>query len=283
MANRSRYLLKALTRQATTFLFRNTHPSLQSLSFSSHFPNPSTSLPIFTKPLSAFAQCSNSRHFSSDKTSNHSNKVEDRSDQEEEDEDEEDFEDEEDYESGEEGEGYDDENASVSSRKKVYTEEEKEAEALDIGYKVVGPLHNDDRVFKPYEPVFAVVQIGSHQFKVSNRDSIFTERLKFCEVNDKLILNKVLLVGSDSQTIVGRPTVPGAAVHAVVEEHALDAKVIIFKKKRRKNYRRTRGHRQELTKLRITNIEGIEKPQNVVVEKPSKAAKGEQNKVPVTA
>ncbi|CAL0313917.1 unnamed protein product [Lupinus luteus] len=281
MANRSRYLLKALTRQATTFLFRNTHPYLHSLYFSSHFPNPSTSFPIFTKPLSAFAQCSNSRYFSSDKTSDHSNKVEDHSDEEGENED--DFEDEEDYESGEEGEDYDDENASVSSRKKVYTEEEKEAEALDIGYKIVGPLHKDDRVFKPYEPVFAVVQIGSHQFKVSNRDSIFTERLKFCEVNDKLILNKVLLVGSDSQTIVGRPIVPGAAVHAVVEEHALDAKVIIFKKKRRKNYRRTRGHRQELTKLRITNIEGIEKPQNVVIEKPSKAAKREQEKVAVTA
>ncbi|PRQ28712.1 hypothetical protein RchiOBHm_Chr5g0005961 [Rosa chinensis] len=52
-----------------------------------------------------------------------------------------------------------------------------------LGYKVVGPLEKtDDGVFKPYEPVFAVIQIGSHQFKVSNADSIFTERLKFCEV-----------------------------------------------------------------------------------------------------
>ncbi|OIW10408.1 hypothetical protein TanjilG_05556 [Lupinus angustifolius] len=274
MAN-SRCLLNSLTRQVTTFLFRNTYPSLQSFSVSSHFPNPSTPLPIFTRPISAFAQWSHLRYFSSDKIIDHSNKIED--------EDEDDFEDEEDYESGEEGEDYESDNESVTSRKKVYTEEEKEAEALAIGYKVEGPLHKEDRVFKPYEPVFAVVQIGSHQFKVSNRDSIFTERLKFCDVNDKLILNKVLLVGSDSQTIVGRPTVPGAAVHAVVEEHALDAKVIIFKKKRRKNYRRTKGHRQELTKLRITNIEGIEKPQNVVVEKPSKAAKKEQEKVAVTA
>ncbi|KAE9613537.1 hypothetical protein Lal_00016167 [Lupinus albus] len=263
MAN-SRCLLNSLTRQATTFLFRNTYPSLQLFSVSSHFPNPSTPLPIFTRPISAFAQWSHPRYFSSDKQIDHINKIED--------EDIDDFEDEEDYESGEEGEDYEGDNASVSSRKKVYTEEEKEAEASDIGYKMVGPLHKEDRVFKPYEPVFAVVQIGSHQFKVSNRDSIFTERLKFCEVNDKLILNNVLLVGSESQTIVGRPTVPGAAVHAVVEEHALDAKVIIFKKKRRKNYRRTKGHRQELTKLRITNIEGIEKPQNLVVEKPSKVS-----------
>uniref|UniRef100_A0A452ZV75 Large ribosomal subunit protein bL21m n=1 Tax=Aegilops tauschii subsp. strangulata TaxID=200361 RepID=A0A452ZV75_AEGTS len=124
------------------------------------------------------------------------------------------------------------------------TEEEKLAEANEIGYKVVGPLGADEKPFKPYEPVFAVVQIGSHQFKVSNGDSIFTERLKFCDVNDKLVLNRVLMLGSQAQTIIGRPILTDATVHAVVEEHALDAKVIIFKKKRRKNYRRTRGHRQ---------------------------------------
>ncbi|KAJ6803328.1 50S ribosomal protein L21, mitochondrial-like [Iris pallida] len=119
--------------------------------------------------------------------------------------------------------------------------------------------------FQAWEPVFAVVQIGSHQFKVSNGDSIFTERLKFCEVNDKLILNKVLMLGSRTQTVIGRPILPDSAVHAVIEEHALDAKVIIFKKKRRKNYRRTKGHRQELTKLRITDIQGIEKSEGVAV------------------
>ncbi|XP_009596857.1 large ribosomal subunit protein bL21m-like [Nicotiana tomentosiformis] len=124
-----------------------------------------------------------------------------------------------------------------------YTPEEKEHEAAEIGYKVIGPLQKSDRVFKPYEPVFAVVQIGSHQFKVSNGDSIFTEKLKFCEVNDK----------------------------------ALDAKVLIFKKKRRKNYRRTRGHRQELTKLRITDIQGIEKPE---VAHPLKTEKKGVKKMP---
>ncbi|XP_057463911.1 50S ribosomal protein L21, mitochondrial-like [Actinidia eriantha] len=147
--------------------------------------------------------------------------------------------------------------------KREYTAEEREDEAAAIGYKVVGPLERSERVFKPYDPVFAIVQIGSHQFKVSNGDCIFTERLKFCEVNDKLILNKVLMLGSQSQTIIGRPILSDAAVHAVVEEHALDAKVIIFKKKRWKNYRRTKGHRQELTQLRITDIQGIEKPESV--------------------
>ncbi|KAH6792922.1 strawberry notch protein [Perilla frutescens var. hirtella] len=149
--------------------------------------------------------------------------------------------------------------------------EDKEKEAAEIGYRVTGPLQKSDRVFKPYEPVFAVVQIGSHQFKVSNRDTIYTERLKYCDINDKLILNKVLMLGSQTQTIIGRPILPDAAVHAVVEEHALDAKVIIFKKKRRKNYRRKNGHRQELTKLRITDIQGIEKPEMTTPPKKEKA------------
>ncbi|TKY59264.1 50S ribosomal protein L21 [Spatholobus suberectus] len=254
----SRRCLRALT-QTTAFLLRNPS-SISSLTVPS-FPHANASSPIFTRPTSAFAQWPHLRYFSSDKQGNHSD--EDAI--------------------GDEEQEQEDDDVSVSSGKKVYTAEEKEAEAEAIGYKVVGPLRKDDSVFKPFEPVFAVVQIGSHQFKVSNGDSIFAERLKFCEVNDKLILNKVLLLGSASQTVVGRPIVPDAAVHAVVEEHALDAKVIIFKKKRRKNYRRTKGHRQELTKLRITDIQGIEKPQNVLAEKPSKPAKKEQEKVAVNA
>ncbi|KAI3774668.1 hypothetical protein L1987_49227 [Smallanthus sonchifolius] len=164
-------------------------------------------------------------------------------------------------------------NPESSVVKKEYSQEERESEAAAIGYKVIGQLQRSDRVFKLYEPVFAVIQIGAHQFKVSNGDCIYTEKLKFCEVNAKLILNKVLMLGSKTQTMIGRPVLPGAAVHAVVEEHALDAKVIIFKKKRRKNYRRTKGHRQELTKLRITDIQGIEKPEMPTpVKKVEKAA-----------
>lgn len=165
----------------------------------------------------------------------------------------------------------DDDDGSVGSgrvEEREYTVEERENEAAAIGYKVIGQLERSDRAFKLYEPVFAIIQIGSHQFKVSNGDCIYTERLKFCDVHDKLILNKVLMLGSQTQTLIGRPVLPDAAVHAVVEEHALDAKVIIFKKKRRKNYRRKNGHRQELTKLRITDIQGIEKP-----EKPTKVKK----------
>eukprot|EP00262_Sarcandra_glabra_P005233 TRINITY_DN1660_c2_g2_i1.p1 TRINITY_DN1660_c2_g2~~TRINITY_DN1660_c2_g2_i1.p1 ORF type:complete len:268 (-),score=41.92 TRINITY_DN1660_c2_g2_i1:267-1070(-) len=198
------------------------------------------------------------RHFSSKRPS-------DEDEDEEEEEEEED--DDDDVDSDDEGELEDEGDNDSGSKcivRRANSETDKE-EAAAIGYQVIGPLDPSDRPFKPWEPLFAVVQIGSHQFKVSNGDSIFTERLKFCEVNDKLILNRVLMLGSKTQTIIGRPILPNAAVHAVVEEHALDAKVIIFKKKRRKNYRRTKGHRQELTKLRITDIQGIEMPQKAVI------------------
>ncbi|KAL1536084.1 Large ribosomal subunit protein bL21m [Salvia divinorum] len=100
----------------------------------------------------------------------------------------------------------------------------------------------------------------------------------------QLVLNKVLMLGSQTQTIIGRPILPEAAVHAVVEEHALDAKVIIFKKKRRKNYRRTKGHRQELTKLRITDIQGIEKPENTMpLPPPTKEKEKAEKKVAMEA
>ncbi|WOK99289.1 50S ribosomal protein L21, mitochondrial [Canna indica] len=195
------------------------------------------------------------RYYSSRPTNSSDEDEEDDEDETEEDE-------EEDEEEEEEEDG--DARASKCIVQRGKSEEEKIEEAAEIGYKVMGPLDSSDNPFKLYEPFFAVVQIGSHQFKVSNGDSIFTERLKYCEVNDKLVLNKVLMLGSRTETVIGRPVVPDAAVHAVVEEHALDAKVIIFKKKRRKNYRRTKGHRQELTKLRITDIQGIHKSENVM-------------------
>uniref|UniRef100_F6HJX1 Large ribosomal subunit protein bL21m n=1 Tax=Vitis vinifera TaxID=29760 RepID=F6HJX1_VITVI len=70
---------------------------------------------------------------------------------------------------------------------------------------------------------------------------------------------------------------------SIKKKKALDAKVIIFKKKRRKNYRRTKGHRQELTRLRITDIQGIEKPEIPEVGKSEKAALKKPQKVAVAA
>lgn len=214
-------------------------------------------------PCFSFSSFHSYRHFSSDRIDNGSESDDGSDEDDDDDDDETDYEDDDDDDDGVVG---------GSGVKRVYTAEEKESEAANIGYKVIGQLQESDRVFKDYEPVFAVIQIGSHQFKVSNGDCIYTEKLKFCDVHDKIILNKVLMLGSKTQTMIGRPVLPEAAVHAVVEEHALDAKVIIFKKKRRKNYRRKKGHRQELTKLRITDIQGIEKPEISIPAKTEKAA-----------
>ncbi|KAJ4836131.1 50S ribosomal protein L21, mitochondrial [Turnera subulata] len=276
-----RRCLHTLTRQATALFSSLPHRSLETLTpFLPHTislqPNSlKSSTPLPLDP--AWTHIHHLRYFSSNSRDDPGNERSDDDDDDEDNDDEEagesdvDEDEDDDDDVGEYG-------TASSGSKREYSAEEKEAEAAAIGYKVVGPLLETDKVFKSYAPVFAVVQIGSHQFKVSNGDSIFTERLKFCEVNDKLILNKVLLLGSSTQTIIGRPTVPDAAVHAVVEEHALDAKVIIFKKKRRKNYRRTKGHRQELTKLRITDIQGIERPKPKVNPKPKKTTAKEQEK-----
>ncbi|XP_062096159.1 large ribosomal subunit protein bL21m [Humulus lupulus] len=271
MANRR--CLHTLARHSTV-LFSKIHSSLHSLTPPIPLPTQQSLQTIATKFALLSTNQGSARRDQWSQSCHFSSKTGDGGD--EDTEDEEDDDDEEDYEST------DDEGVSGPSTgvKREYTPEEKEAEAAAIGYKVVGPLERSDRVFKLYEPVFAVVQIGSHQFKVSNGDCIFTERLKFCDINEKIILNKVLMLGSSSQTVIGRPIVPDANVHAIVEEHALDAKVLIFKKKRRKNYRRTKGHRQELTKLRIVNIQGIEKPE--IIEEPKTPGK-KQEKVTVAA
>nr|CAD1842290.1 unnamed protein product [Ananas comosus var. bracteatus] len=93
--------------------------------------------------------------------------------------------------------------------------------------------------------------------RVSGR-YIYTQRLKGANVNDKIILNKVLLVGTRTKAYIGQPVVTNAAVHAVVEEQGLDPKVIIFKYKKKKNYRRTIGHRQPNTRIKITGITGYQ-------------------------
>jgi len=143
-------------------------------------------------------------------------------------------------------------------RRTLTAEEVQEAD--EIGYRVIGSAKRSDAKFWRQEPIFAVVQIGSHQFKVSGGDRIYVEKLKYADVKQKIILNKVLMLGTKSETVIGRPILPDAAVHAVVEEQALGAETIIFKKKRRKNYRRTNYHHQELTRLKIIGVKGLEEP-----------------------
>lgn len=106
--------------------------------------------------------------------------------------------------------------------------------------------------------VFAVVSIGSHQHKVSPDDLFFVEKLHGANVNDVVELPRVLMVGSKTKTIVGRPVVENARVTCLVEEVLRDEKTIIFKKRRRKYSRRWNGARQTMTGLRVLDVEGID-------------------------
>ncbi|KAL5212241.1 hypothetical protein ABZP36_023088 [Zizania latifolia] len=106
--------------------------------------------------------------------------------------------------------------------------------------------------------IFAVVMIGSRQYIVMPGRYIYTQRLKGANVNDQIILNKVLLVSTRDKAYIGMPVVTNAAVHAVVEEQGRDDKVIVFKFKKKKKYQRKLGHRQPNTRLKITGISGYE-------------------------
>ncbi|KAK7279721.1 hypothetical protein RJT34_24778 [Clitoria ternatea] len=110
-----------------------------------------------------------------------------------------------------------------------------------------------------WEPgLFAVVMIGSRQYIVHPGRWIVVQRLKGANVNDKIALHKVLLVGTDTACYIGKPIVTNAVVYATVEEQGLNDKVIVFKYKKKKHYRRTIGHRQPNTRLRINSIMGYE-------------------------
>lgn len=100
---------------------------------------------------------------------------------------------------------------------------------------------------------YAVVEIGGTQHRVATGETIKVQRLAG-EPGGSIELNKVLLVQSEGALRVGDPYVPGAAVTATILREGKGRKVLIFKKKRRKQYRRTRGHRQIFTALQIGEI-----------------------------
>ncbi len=101
--------------------------------------------------------------------------------------------------------------------------------------------------------MFAVVKTGAKQYKVAAGDVIKVEKLDG-DAGEKITLDHILMIGDDKGVEVGTPTISGKVVTAEILEQARAAKIIIFKKKRRQNYRRKNGHRQELTVLRILEI-----------------------------
>ncbi|WP_043338951.1 MULTISPECIES: 50S ribosomal protein L21 [Belnapia] len=100
---------------------------------------------------------------------------------------------------------------------------------------------------------FAVIRTGGKQYRVTPNAVLTVEKLE-AEPGATVTFHDVLAIGGEAGLTLGAPTVPGASVTATVEKHARGEKVLILKKRRRQNSRRKRGHRQDLTVLRIADI-----------------------------
>lgn len=101
--------------------------------------------------------------------------------------------------------------------------------------------------------MYAIVEIAGQQFKAEAGKKLYVHRLEGNE-GDSISFDKVLLTDSEGAVKVGTPTVAGVKVNAKILAHLKDDKVKIFKKKRRKTYKKTQGHRQSLTQISIESI-----------------------------
>lgn len=100
---------------------------------------------------------------------------------------------------------------------------------------------------------YAVIETGGKQYRVTVGQAIEVEKLDG-GVGDEVTLDRVLLVAGEGNTQIGTPIIEGAAVKATIEAQHLADKVIVFKMKAKKRYRRLKGHRQPLTRLAVTDI-----------------------------
>jgi len=127
--------------------------------------------------------------------------------------------------------------------------------------------------------MFAVIKTGGKQYRVAAEDVITVEKLP-AEAGASVTFEEVLMVGDGDNATVGTPLVAGASVAGEVVEQTRGDKIRIFKKKRRKGYRRTAGHRQHLTVVKITDIltDGAKK-----AAKKAKPAKDEAKKAETKA
>ncbi len=101
--------------------------------------------------------------------------------------------------------------------------------------------------------MYAVIKTGGKQYKVAAGDKLKVEKL-VGDVGSKVVIDKVLLIADGEKTTIGAPLVAGAKVNATVVSHGRADKVMIFKFRRRKHYRKTQGHRQSFTEIQIDTI-----------------------------
>ncbi len=103
--------------------------------------------------------------------------------------------------------------------------------------------------------MYAVIKTGGKQYRVAQDDVLKIEKLPG-EKGDTITFDDVLMIDSDGSTTFGEPLISGASVSAEIMDQGRHRKIIVFKKKRRKNYRRKNGHRQHFTTVKITAISG---------------------------
>lgn len=101
--------------------------------------------------------------------------------------------------------------------------------------------------------MLAVFKTGGKQYKAAIGDKLIVEKIA-CEVGKSFEFNEVLLINNGKNTVIGDPTVKGSSIKAKVIEQFKSEKILVFKKKKRHNYRRKNGHRQPLTRIEITEI-----------------------------
>ena len=101
--------------------------------------------------------------------------------------------------------------------------------------------------------MYAIIKTGGKQYKVSKGDKITIEKLE-ADSGSQVVFDQVLMIGGQDKIITGAPVVANSSVHAEVVKQFRGEKIIIFKKKRRQNYRRKNGHRQSLTEVEIKEI-----------------------------
>jgi len=104
--------------------------------------------------------------------------------------------------------------------------------------------------------MYAVIETGGKQYRVTPGDVVDIERTTAGGEGDDVVFDRVLMIGGEDDVRVGAPVVEGATVTATRVSDVRGPKIVVFKKKRRKGYRRTRGHRQDLLRVRIGEIQG---------------------------
>jgi large subunit ribosomal protein L21 len=125
--------------------------------------------------------------------------------------------------------------------------------------------------------MYAVIETGGKQYRVAPGDVIDIERGPAVDDDGEVRFERVLMVGGDSDVSVGTPLVEGALVRASLVDEVRGPKIKVFKKKRRKGYRRTAGHRQDLLRVRIEGIAGEGGVEKATAE-PRKAAAAKKAK-----